>query len=299
MPKIQLSSEIPLNIIELSVRDRRAIRAHYERGWLIILKDIKISADFSFLEAVSPPSNSGRRRDKYVLTLAEHSQFDGTREDHWRPFKDEIFAGNRQEFDRFQAEVRSVNSQFHWLADRIFKKYRFDRKRVTWKFQRNCNENLHIDNIDGSNSKAQLRIFANVATTPRVWGIGEHIRTYGRRYFASAELHRFVDDPFRFNNTLTMAAFGRSRDSVDEPRHVVEFAPGEIWMVNSAVTAHQVKSGNLLTIGSFEFPYDRYDRQSETLPSLIREIQRSEMASASLVSRPFQNLIRGMSFRGR
>jgi hypothetical protein len=116
-------------------------------------------------------------------------------------------------------------------------------------------------------------------------GDGQHWRHYARHFFEKASLGEVIDDPYSFNTQLTVAAFGSSNQETDEPRHIVSFDPGEVWLLNSAVVAHQVRLGSLLSIAHYEHPYSNYASRREALPALIREICREKYGRFGFIHR--------------
>jgi hypothetical protein len=73
---------------------------------------------------------------------------------------------------------------------------------------------------------------------------------------------------------LNHTAFGPSWTTCEEPRHLIAFDPGEVWLINSALTAHQVRGGHRLCSAHYEYPYRKCQSQAETLPRLIHEMDR-------------------------
>lgn len=279
MAKIDLHQDVPVNIVELRPDDYRLAPSYFERGWLIILKDFKIKADIGFLNSVILPPHLRVKHTKFTLTHPAHAAFDGLRDGTWAIFRDQVFAGAPGDFPRFYDEVFSVNDQLHSIASSLFPGYRFHKKRVTWKFELIDGQNLHIDNIQGSERQAQVRVFANLAGTKRQWSIAEHMAVYADRHYEAAKLAEVANDVVRFNHTLSGFSFGNSVETVADPRHHVEFDPGEVWLLNSAVTAHQVRFGRLLALDCLEFPYEDYETPRLALPNLIRQAVRRNTAS--------------------
>ena len=273
MAVIDLDATIPNNIHHIPLNRPHAARASFERGNLVILSDARVAADFDFLSCVEPPSGDAARRGKYAFWGVKNGKRE-PRESVWDVFRNEVFENDKLSFQRFQHEVRSVDEQINRIVRTIFNERRFVTEMITWKFQRNKGENLHIDNLRGSERVAQVRLFVNLSSRPRQWSVGRHWRHYAERYFESAALYEVLDDPFAFNNRLNAAAFGLSHDTCDEPRHHLEFAPGDIWLANSALVAHQVRGGDVLALAHHEYPYRRYVDRSESLPAQMRALAR-------------------------
>jgi hypothetical protein len=292
MATIQLSPAIPNNIVELTINDREELQDAYERGDLIILKGVRIEADFEFLSSIRVPAPDNKRK-KYFLTHPSQYAMDRNRDDVWQYFRNRVFPDDPLGFARFQDEVQRVNTQILEIGEQAFSCYPKRCCPLTWKFQAVKGENLHIDNIDGCDRAARLRVFINLSTSQRVWGLGGHLRSYADAHFESADLRRHAGAAYRFNQTLSLAAFGRSIDDCSDryPRHIVRFAPGEVWFVNSTVVAHQVLSGDLLAIGSFVFPYRAYKHREQALPSIVSDICRDRMNPFAFAATAARNRI--------
>lgn len=278
MARIWLNHAVPNNIHEVPLRETKRIRSLFERGEVVVLSDVRIEADFDYLSTIEAPHGSGSRRGKYVFWRV----VDGKRDERrsvWDMFRTDVLGNSAAEFERFEKQVRSVDRQLDGIVRSIFNRHNFLTETITWKFQRNRGENMHIDNLQGSERVAQVRLFANLDSKSRKWSIGHHWRHYAERHYADAALHEVAGDPVRFNHRLTAAAFGASADSCDEPRHLVEFDPGEIWLANSALVAHQVRGGDVLALAHHEYAYDRYVDRSQSLPMQLRALARRRGAA--------------------
>jgi hypothetical protein len=280
MAEIHLNPALPNNIVELGIDDCDRMRHYYEKGYLIILNGVQIEADFDFLKGI-PIIALNSRRKKYILTHPAHYRLEKQRDDVWEFFKDKVFQHDLFRFSRFQEQVFLVNRQVLELCRRAFPSYRCSSQPITWKFLNTRGENLHIDNIDGCDKSARLRVFVNLGTEDRIWGLGNHLRNYSDMHFRPANLGRYAGLTYRFNQALSLSAFGRSTDVTgnQHSRHIIHFKPGEVWFLNSSVTAHQIIRGTLCLIGSFVFPYRCYHDPKLTLPSLVAEICRLEMGA--------------------
>ncbi|QIK78945.1 hypothetical protein G7077_08600 [Sphingomonas piscis] len=240
---------------------------------MVVLKDVRIDADFDFLRSVEPPHGTGSKRGKYVFWRVVNGVRDG-RNSVWETFRREVFEDDENRFEKFREQIQSVDAQIDGIARTIFNRHRFLTETITWKFQRNRGENMHIDNLNGCDKAAQIRLFANLDNKPRQWSIGRHWRHYAEREFDRAKLSDAVDDPCDFNHRLSAAAFGVSTDTCREPRHMIEFEPGEVWLANSALVAHQVRGGDVLALVHHEYPYRSYTDPAESLPALLKNLAR-------------------------
>ncbi|GAA4748400.1 hypothetical protein GCM10023264_13090 [Sphingomonas daechungensis] len=271
MASVELHPDIPVNIVLLSIREPRRIRKHYERGDLIILSDVRIDADFDSIAAAEPSGGVEVRRQKFVFRKSVKGK-PANRSTIWQRFFGGRLENEPEACRQIQNAISAVDTQMDRLVRKIFSRQRFIIDFTAWKFQRIVGENLHIDNLPNLNDSTQVRLFANVDNKPRRWSVGRHWRHYAERYFISAKLFEVADDAPEFNGRLNHAAFGQSHMSCDEPRHLLEFEVGEVWLINSAIVAHQVRGGDRLCSANYEYPYGQCMSRRETLPYMIREI---------------------------
>jgi len=103
------------------------------------------------------------------------------------------------------------------------------------------------------------------------------VRRFANEHFEEAGLGRFVDQPYEFNRVLSARAFGASQSAArsSHPRHLLYFEPGEVWFLNSMVSAHQVLYGTRAAVATFPFSYDDYECPNEALPSIVSDLCRS------------------------
>ena len=118
---------------------------------------------------------------------------------------------------------------------------------------------------------ARLRIFVNLGRSERIWAISHHLRHVAHDCFDDAGLARFAGQPYEFNRAVSAFAFGDSRAAAaaPQPRHLLYFEPGEVWCLNSMVTAHQVLYGTRAAVATMPFAYDDYECPAEALPHIV------------------------------
>ncbi|HEY8592020.1 MAG TPA: hypothetical protein VIL42_04045 [Sphingomicrobium sp.] len=273
MAQIVLHPEVPPNIKLISSRQRRKVRECFERGEVVVLSDVRINADFRYFDRIRPMDRKDVRKGKYVFTKWNRGVPE-KRSSVWSGFIGDNFPPDPAYGARFRQEVKRVESQVDRLVKGLFGRHHFSTAFIAWKFQPIVYENMHIDNLANSNHSAQVRLFVNLGTTARRWGVARHWRHYAQRYWQSAKLGDWTDDPYTFNSHLNHAAFGSNRDHCDEPRHIIDFEPGEVWLTNSALVAHQVQAGSLLCSAHYEYPYRQCLVQANTLPAQIAAMRR-------------------------
>ncbi len=290
MAVIELHPGIPNNIVRLSVRKPRLVREHYERGDLIILSDVRIDADFDRIAAAEPTGGTCVRKQKFVFRKSVNGKPE-CRASIWNRFFGHRLAQEPSACKAVQEAVEKVDTQVDSLVRRLFDRHTFIRDFTAWKFLSIAGENLHIDNLPNLNDSTQVRLFVNVDGKPRRWSVGRHWRHYAERYFSSANLHELAADATAFNGRLNHTAFGPSWTTCDEPRHLVEFDPGEVWLINSAIVAHQVRGGDRLCSANYEYPYRQCISRKETLPELIREVSRNHGLDLGPTDPSFRSMV--------
>jgi hypothetical protein len=296
MAIIHLNPDIENNIYELSLDDGKSIISLFEQGNLVIIKDFRIEADFEFLSTLRPAVENATRRDKYVFTKAIRGNLE-SRASKWQKFFGDAPSSAIREKAKY--EIERVDWQINGIVRKIFKNHEFSTEFIAWKFHRITGENLHIDNLPNSNNTAQVRLFSNVDSSPRLWSVGRHWRYYAERHYESAALREVIDNPFEFNGRLNHAAFGSSQQSCDEPRHLLSFEPGEIWLANSVLVAHQIRSGNLLCSAHYEYPYHQCMDQTTSLPHQIKMVAGLPAPTRRMFSARLRDIIGLGNFQGR
>jgi len=251
----------------------------YEAGNLLVLRGLKVDADFAFLDAMQVGGEENKHK-KFFLTHPQHYALERNRDVEWRDFRRLAFPhtwSGRRAYRYFRAQVLSVNTQIAEIARRVFPRYRTHAQMIAWKFQHVRGENLHIDNIDQCERWARLRIFVNLGRSARIWAISHHLRKFADDHFEAAGLARYADKPYEFNQTLSAVAFGESQKAAlsAAPRHYLYFEPGEVWFLNSMVSAHQVLYGTRAAIATFPFSYDDYECPDEALPRIVDQLCRA------------------------
>jgi hypothetical protein len=272
MATIHRSPALPDNIVEVDDANLAAAHRLYEAGNLLVLRGVRIDADFDFLDRLRVDGEETRRK-KFFLTHPDHYDLESDRSSVWREFRRRTFRGWRGlvDYPHFRRQVLTVNAQIATLAARVFPRYRTLARTIAWKFQHVRGENLHIDNIEHCDRLARLRIFVNLGRSERIWAISHHLRHVAHDCFDDAGLARFAGQPYEFNRAVSAFAFGDSRAAAaaPQPRHLLYFEPGEVWCLNSMVTAHQVLYGTRAAVATMPFAYDDYECPAEALPHIV------------------------------
>ncbi|HEX8232991.1 MAG TPA: Kdo hydroxylase family protein [Caulobacteraceae bacterium] len=147
---------------------------------------------------------------------------------------------------RLREEIGSVYAQALPLYERLFDGYRFTRRHAVWRLNTIMNENMHVDTYPQAFQEHFARMFINLDDQPRIWHTSWPIAEMYRRFAGRVgEEVAAGGDADLFRTHVNRRAFGAgSQEWWDsEPRHVVYFQPGDVWIVDSRQVAHQIFYG--------------------------------------------------------
>jgi hypothetical protein len=228
--------------------DYAEVRRLYEEGYLVLLNGIRFELDYAFLSSldfdVEGPSEIMQRVKKYsgekILALSPKStspldQF---------VFRN-IFGSDTGKLRYFQEQVQSGNAQSDALYARLFPNYVTTRAMYTWRFTETMYEDLHWDVFGIEEPFHQVRIFTNLASSPRLWRISHRSDEFAERIYRDAGLQRFAgkkgDDLLRAMNKTALRAKTPCLDR--QPKHHLAFAQGDVWVCETRIVAHQIYHG--------------------------------------------------------
>lgn len=228
--------------------DCAEVRRLYEEGCLVLVRGMKFDLDYPFLNSldfdVEGTVEIMQRVKKYgghkILGLSPKStgpldQF---------VFQN-IFGSDVGKLHYFQEQVRSGNAQSDALYARLFPNYVSTRAMYTWRFTETMYEDLHWDVFGIEEPFHQVRIFTNLAVSPRLWRISHRSDEFAERIYREASLEKFAgskgDDLLR---TLNRSALRGKTPCMDrQPKHHLAFAQGDVWVCETRIVAHQIYHG--------------------------------------------------------
>jgi hypothetical protein len=269
--------------------DCAEVRRLYEEGYLVILKNVWFDLDYDFLNSldfdVEGPPEVMQRVKKYsgqkILGLSERS----TGELDQFVFK-EIFGRDTGKLKYFQAQVRSGNRQSDELYSRLFPRYIATRSVYTWRFTETMYENLHWDVFGIDEPFHQVRIFTNIANSPRLWRISHHSDHFAESVYNEAGLERFeaskADDLLRTMNNSVLRGKTPCMDRM--PKHHIAFAQGDVWICETRILAHQIYHGERAFAAMYFSDQQTMDDPTRSLDSRIQRVHEKFSPSASKLS---------------
>jgi hypothetical protein len=239
-------------ILELGVQNEdqcAEVRRCYEAGHLILLRNVRFDLDYPFLNSlnfnVDGPPEFLRKIKKYggdkiaALNADSAAPLD-------RFVFEQVFKSDAAKVAYYKEQVNSGHEQCDALYRKIFPNYHTTRRVKTWRFTPTIYENLHWDNFGIPEIFHQVRIFANIAASPRLWRTSHRIDHYAAsvydEYGLAAFADKFGDDLVRHLNS---AALGGMKGACLErlPKHHIAFNQGDVWLCETRVVCHQIYHG--------------------------------------------------------
>lgn len=280
MAKIVRDPLVADYIVERDVEteaDCAEVRGLYEDGYLVLLRGVKFDLDYPFLNSldfdVEGPPEIMQRVKKYsghkILALTPKNT--GPLEQF---VFNNIFAGDAGKLNYFQDQVRSGNAQSDALYARLFPRYVATRSVYTWRFTETMYENLHWDVFGIEESFHQVRIFTNIANSPRLWRISHHSDEFAESIYHEADLNRFADsngdDLLRTMNNSVLRGKTPCMDRM--PKHHIAFAQGDVWVCETRILAHQIYHGERAFAAMYFSEAATMDRPELNLEARLRRV---------------------------
>ena len=227
-----LTANTPLNEIE-SFDDA------YEAGKVIYFPNLKFDIDFDFWDNL-PTDAYPTLKKMSSLASADPTVPDGILDRHLARagVTPELDAAIRPQLQRFYAKAVPI-------YERLFGGYDFTVRRATWRLNTIHNEDMHIDTYKEEFEPHFARMFINLDRQPRMWQtsftIDEIMANFGKN--VPKEILR-TGSRAQIWKEINKAAFGPSHVWWDnQPRHVIYFDPGDVWIVDSRQVSHQIFYG--------------------------------------------------------
>ncbi|MGZ8370183.1 MAG: Kdo hydroxylase family protein [Caulobacteraceae bacterium] len=184
---------------------------------------------------------------------------------------------------RLRGEIRHIHAQVLPIYEALFAGYRFVQPHAVWRLNTIMTENMHVDTYWDPQPNHFARMFINLDNQPRIWHTSWPIKEIYDRYAAKVpDEVKAEADPEKFRAAVSRAAFGGWNKVWwdTEPRHVIFFDPGDVWIVDSRQIAHQIFYGRrALSIDFFVDPASMLhpERQYITMADrLMREAMAAE-----------------------
>lgn len=251
MTTIVRNPQVADHIVEVSLDSDDGCadaRRLYEEGNLVLLRGARFDLDYAFLNGlnfdVEGPDEFLRKLKKYggdrVIAL-EPSSPNSLDQFVFR----EVFGSDAGRLAYFQQQVRSGDAQSDALYARIFPNYVSTRTVYTWRFTATMFENAHWDNFGIPERFHQVRIFTNIASSPRLWRTSHRIDDFAASVYNDCNLasvaDKMGDDLNRFVNKSIGGMKAACLDGL--PKNHIAFEQGDVWICETRIVAHQIYYG--------------------------------------------------------
>jgi len=225
-------------------------RQRYEEGFLVLLRGGRFALDYPFLNSldfdVDGPAEIVGQLKKFGSHKIAAIKPSGPGELDQFVFN-RVFGCDAGKLAYFQEQIESGDRQADDLYARIFPNYVATRAMHTWRFTSTLFENLHWDNFGIPQEFHQVRIFTNLASSPRLWRTSHRIEDFADSTYDQYSLADFAgksgDDLNRFLNKAALG--GMKRRCLDGlPKHHIAFEQGDVWLCETRIVAHQIYQGS-------------------------------------------------------
>lgn len=274
-------------ILELGIQNENEcaeVRQRFETGHLILLRNFRFDLDYAFLNGlnfdVDGPPEFLRKIKKYG-----DNKIAGLGPDSTAPLDrfvfENIFNSDTGRVDYYKEQVNSGNAQCDALYKKIFPNYRTTREVKTWRFTSTLYENLHWDNFEIPEIFHQVRIFTNIAASPRLWRTShriDHLATTGySEYGLGALAEKSGDDLVR---RLNSAALGGMKGACLDhfPKHHIAFEQGEVWLAETRIVSHQIYYGERAFATMYFSDPETMDRPELAFDARIEQLHETHSA---------------------
>lgn len=279
------------NIVDLSphTKEGRAeIRRRYEAGHLILLRNFRYDLDFKFLNElcfdVEGPPEFMRKLKKFGADKIAQLNPNSTNPLDQFVFAS-VFGSDAGRLAYYQQQVGSGNAQCDALYESIFPNYSSHKALYTWRFTSTKYENLHWDNFGIPEVFHQVRIFTNIANSPRLWMTSHNIGVYADRIYEKFGLRAFAnqmaDDLNRHVNTVALG--GMKSPCMDRlPKHHIAFEQGDVWLCETRIVCHQIYNGQKAFAAMYFSDPQSMDNPELGFDAIIDDLHKRHVAAASV-----------------
>lgn len=242
----------------------------YEDGQVIVFRNLKPQIDFDFWAGLDLNRHPNLKKMKSGI---------GSRNGTPDPAVEKSLSDTDLD-DTTKTKVRTeVDALFTSILPAyrsIFKGYKFTAERAVWRLTTTMNENLHIDTYREPVPQHFARMFINIDTQPRIWQTSWRVDDIIKQQ--RDNLTPDIVEPLTPNqlwSRLNTSTFGKSSKEWwdNQPRHVAYFNPGDVWIVDSRLVAHQIFYGRrAVSIDFFVDPASmiRPERQYLTMMEILK-----------------------------
>jgi len=306
MALIERHPEVDDYILELSlqeIRGRGGVADLVEEGRLVIIKDFRLDLGQGVLDQLAKSTDGVKDPDvrRQLKKLESTAFFEAEAPKRWRrsrfkaPVTQALFEtlckGDADLFQRASTVLRQAHESALRVYEACFAGYQSYRLIPSVRLTRTMFENLHWDEHWIEDDFHTARVFANLDSRPRIWHLSHRFPEIVRRLYRQHGLERFAGrDPNELLSYINSKVLGglsdKSRDHL--PRHRIAFEPGQVWVGESRLIAHQIYYGEaalvymwLVKASSMANPDNRFNAQVERVHAEMRQQNAVDAGTAS------------------
>ena len=291
MASIKKSPELPDYFIEMDWNDRKSdpigfsetLVGHYEDGEIVILRNSPIVADYALLNHVSLPKGLAYKKIRDDYFTRPRLNLESLRLHRY------LIQHYPTKYRAICREVTRTSNLIREVGQQLFPHYRFTKMPCSWRFTPTGPEHMHIDSfgaLGDEEEKWYLRIFFNVDEQPRLWNLSYTLMGLAERYYQDADMEKWRQGRGSdFSRELSRWIYGGkekyNNEDVHEsswPHHEIEWATGDVWIVDSRLHSHQVVQGRRMMATGFEVDPASMQSSDKSLDSRIRVIHERHLA---------------------
>ena len=219
-----------------------SLTRQFETGQLTFLRKLRLQIDHDFwgglpvdrfpalAELRSTPAQSGGGRDELLDASLAAARLP------------------RRLARRLKSEMQAIYAQILPVHAALFAGYRPRRPQISWRLAEVRGEPLHLE-VPADPETQRATLLVNLDNQPCIWMSGPRLEDLAERYGPSLPppLLRAAPAPAVLA-ALGKAAFGDAPVawSEDQPKHVIYFDPGDVWIQDLRLAAHQTFYGRRL-----------------------------------------------------
>jgi hypothetical protein len=275
---------------------RRAVIKDYIDEKVILLRNVRIDADYELLRSTSFPQQWQYKKfpalpfeadirkagiGKSAPRLGGLPSQKPHRESITK-FCQDVFNGDWSRYFAFQDTFLAVNDATRDVVNQIFRGYSFRKQSLVWRLAETRVENLHFDNDRDCDVTESVRLYVNIDDVPRMWHTTHTLSTLARRYYKELNLANHAGKPSEhLLNDLSVRLFGnwQLRGREQFPRHMILFEPFDVWLVDGRTVPHQVIYGRRVVSSFFLADNADLPKHHQTLGSKMAALH-GETAAA-------------------
>ena len=259
---------------------RRRVMEDYVAEKCILLRKVRIDYDRDFISKVKfPPTWFFKKFPSKVVERPKPLARSEAKQEICR----DLFGGDAGLFNRFQDEVRAVNSGIRTVLGELLRHHRVEASDIIWRHTETRVENLHFDIDPDSAAFESVRLYLNMDDIPRIWHTSHELRRILPAYYDELELGALAGQPLeKLLQVLSLRLFGNwtSRGREQFPRHMVLFEPGDVWICDGRTVPHQVIYGRRVASSFYRLDSSALPPWHPSLKSKVDALHATHAAGA-------------------